>query len=166
MTSEPPVTLASLTYHWGDAYMIHYTRDRWTALRRDTRRFLTADTLDGLETAIRADYRDQPVPRDFDLPGLTSYLNPDNDGDAPDEGEEVLEEDTLILLMLRSAFPRWKITHSPQLRAWTAQTPDGTICENSPALLCLALTLIERKERQARNGPGWNWPPWGKPPPS
>jgi hypothetical protein len=33
------------------------------ALRRDTRRFLTADTVAGLEVAIEADYRDHPVPR-------------------------------------------------------------------------------------------------------
>ena len=42
MTGQPPVTLDWLTYHWGDAYLIHYARDRWAALRRDTHQFLTA----------------------------------------------------------------------------------------------------------------------------
>lgn len=159
------VTLASLAAEWGDAYLIHYARDRWVALRRDTRRFLTADTLPGLERALKADYRDNPIPADFDVPGLTSYLTPD--GDAPgDDVEEVPDEDTLILLMLRSAFPLWKVTYSPELRAWTAQTPDGTICENSAALLCIALTLIERKQREASSMPGWNKPPPGNPPAS
>ena len=68
MTSEPPVTLDWLTYHWGDAYLICYARDRWAALRRDTHRFLTADTLAGLTRAIEADYAASPVPRDFDPP--------------------------------------------------------------------------------------------------
>ena len=39
------------------------TRDRWVALRRGTRRFVTADTIAGLEESIEADYRDHPVPR-------------------------------------------------------------------------------------------------------
>ncbi len=66
MTSQPAVTLESLSFHWADAYLISYARDRWVALRRDRHRFLTAGTLTGLETAIEADYRDHPVPRDFD----------------------------------------------------------------------------------------------------
>ena len=42
MTGEPGVTLESLDWEWGDAYIISYARDQWAALRRDTRRFLTA----------------------------------------------------------------------------------------------------------------------------
>jgi hypothetical protein len=66
--SGPRWTLAAVTYHWGDAYLITYTRDHWVALRRDTRQFLSGSTLDELEAAIRADYDRQPVPREFDLP--------------------------------------------------------------------------------------------------
>jgi hypothetical protein len=61
-------TLAAVTYHWADAYLITYTRDRWVALRRDTRKFLSGRTLDELEATIRADYGCQPVPREFDPP--------------------------------------------------------------------------------------------------
>ena len=32
----PPWTLESLAYHWGDAYLFCYTRDRWVALRKTT----------------------------------------------------------------------------------------------------------------------------------
>ena len=42
MSGEPGVTLESLDWEWGDAYIISYARDQWAALRRDTRRFLTA----------------------------------------------------------------------------------------------------------------------------
>jgi hypothetical protein len=76
----PPPSLETLAFHWADAYIICYARDQWIALRRDTRHFLTADTLAGLETAIEADYQDHPVPREFDPPGATDYLSlPDAD---------------------------------------------------------------------------------------
>ena len=42
MTGEPGVTLESLDFEWGDAYLICYARDQWAALRRDTHRFLAA----------------------------------------------------------------------------------------------------------------------------
>ena len=48
----PPWTLELLSFHWGDAYLFCYARNRWVALRRDQRYFLTADTLDELEAAI------------------------------------------------------------------------------------------------------------------
>ena len=76
MTGQPAVTLESVTFHWGDAYLISYARDRWVALRRDNHRFLTAPTLTGLEAVIQADYRDHPVPRDFDPPGAADYFFP------------------------------------------------------------------------------------------
>ena len=82
MTSEP-ITLESLAFEWGDAYVLIYARDRWLALRRDSKRFLAADTLAGLGHAIEDDYRQHPVPRDFDPPGTADYLAaPDDDEDA------------------------------------------------------------------------------------
>ncbi len=30
--------LEALAFHWGDAYLFSYFRDRWVALRRDNRR--------------------------------------------------------------------------------------------------------------------------------
>ncbi|MGA2831094.1 MAG: hypothetical protein ABSF03_33845 [Streptosporangiaceae bacterium] len=61
MTGPLPA-LEALRFHWADAYLFGYARDRWVALRRDTPRFLTAGTLTGLEHAIEADYRHHPVP--------------------------------------------------------------------------------------------------------
>ena len=75
MTGEPPVTLESLDFDWGDAYLIYYARDQWAALRRDTRQFLTAQTLDELAARIDADYAASPVPRDVDPPGTADYLD-------------------------------------------------------------------------------------------
>jgi len=37
----PPWTLESLAFHWGDAYVFCYTRDRWVALRKDNHTFIT-----------------------------------------------------------------------------------------------------------------------------
>ena len=73
MTAPLP-KLAFLAYHWGDAYLISYAKDRWVALRRDTRYFLVADSLAELETLITADYRRQPVSRDFDPLQDADYL--------------------------------------------------------------------------------------------
>ena len=149
MTSRMQAVEA-LAFGWGDAYLFSYARDRWVALRRDTRRFLTADTVAGLEAAIEADYRDHPVPRACDPPGTADYLSLPDD-DVPDE------ESRFLLAALRCAFPLWTITYSDQTRAWLARTSGKTICENSPVLLCAALLLIER--RQDRHSPGRNWPP-------
>ena len=77
MMGDPPVTLKSLDFEWGDAYIISYARDQWAALRRDTRRFLTAGTLDELAASIETDYTASPVPRDFDPPGTADYLDED-----------------------------------------------------------------------------------------
>jgi hypothetical protein len=173
MTGPPPVTLQWLAFNWGDAYLIHYGRDQWAALRRDTRRFLTAGTLDGLRTAIEADYAASPIPRDADPPGTADYLNtPDQDQDeAEDDGGAPGEDDggggapgrdgerQDLLIRLRETFPQWAISYVPFPRAWTARKDGATICRKSPALLCIA--LIEREERQARHGPGPDWPPWG-----
>ncbi len=169
MTREPPVTLESLAFEWGDAYLICYARDQWAALRRDTHRFLTADTLDELATAIEADYEASPVPRDYDPPGTADYLGSPDDGQDPDEDDASAEREgeargrdgeRLELLMgLRAAFPQWAISYSPSFRAWTARKDGATICENSPALLCIALAQIERRQRQARHGPGSDGPP-------
>ena len=169
MTGPPPVTLQWLAFNWGDAYIICYARDHWAALRRDTRRFLTAETLDELAARIDADYAASPVPRGCDPPGTADYLDAPGEGedqdDAPEEddgggGASGRDGDRLeLLIRLREAFPQWAISYAPFSGAWTARKDGATICQNSPALLCLALALIERKERQARHGPGWDWPP-------
>ena len=170
MIGDPGVTLESLDWDWGDAYLICYARDQWAALRRDTHRFLTAQTLDELATKIDADYAASPVPRGCDPPGTADYLAPGDgedldEDDAPGEGEGEggapgQDGDTLeLLIRLRNAFPQWAISYAPFPQAWTAHKDGATICQKSPALLCLA--LIERKERRARHGPGWDWPPLG-----
>jgi len=64
-----PSALEALGFEWGDAYLLSYSRDRWVALRRDTRRFLVADTLTGLEHAIRADYSTTRSPATAIRPG-------------------------------------------------------------------------------------------------
>lgn len=33
--------LEALAFHWGDAYLLSYFRDRCVALRRDNHRFIT-----------------------------------------------------------------------------------------------------------------------------
>ncbi len=74
--------LEALAFHWADAYLLSYSRDRWVALRRDTRRFLIAGTLTGLKHAIQDDYRHHPVSPASDPPGTTDCLNLD-DGYVP-----------------------------------------------------------------------------------
>jgi len=87
MTGQPAVTLETVAFDWGDAYLLSFTRDRWVALRRDRHRFLTAPTLTGLEKAIEADYRDHPVPRHSGPPGAAEYLNnPARSDHAADAG--------------------------------------------------------------------------------
>ena len=149
-----PVTLESLAFNWGDAYLFSYARDRWVALRRDRLRFLTAETLTRLEHAIEDDHRDQPVPRHFDPPGAADYLDlPGDDGMAG-------EETPFMLAALRHAFPSWTITCAEQMRAWIARTSGRTICVNSAVMLCAALMLVEGRQHRARHGPGGDWPPW------
>ena len=128
MTSDMP-ELETLAFHWADAYLLSYSRDRWVALRRDTRRFLIAGTLTGLEHAIQDDYRHHPVSRASDPPGTADCLNLD-DGDVPADGDVPDEETRFILAALRYAFPAWTITYSPPLRAWTARSCGKTICQN------------------------------------
>ena len=111
MTSDMS-ELETLAFHWADAYLLSYSRDRWVALRRDTRRFLIAGTLTGLEHAIQDDYRHHPVSRASDPPGTADCLNLD-DGDVPADGDVPDEETRFILAALRYAFPAWTITYSP-----------------------------------------------------
>ena len=85
-TGQPAVTLETVAFDWGDAYLLSFTRDRGVALRRDRHRFLTAPTLTGLEKAIEADYRDHPVPRHSGPPGAADYLNPARSDHAADAG--------------------------------------------------------------------------------
>ena len=154
----PPWTLESLAYHWGDAFLFSYARDRWVALRRDKRSFLTADTLDELEAAIRSDYGRNPVPRDCDPPIEADY--PDESGEVAEWGweeygdldeadggkDQALDpEMQTILRDLRQLFPFWLITYSPQLGAWVAKSQYGTICENSATFVRIALARIEQR---------------------
>ena len=152
--NEVPPTLAYLHYHWGDAYVLSYGFDRWIALRRDKRYFLTAGTLTGLEEAIMSDYGDNPVSRDYD---------PVQPGDEPDDGDARDDEDGEaspgadtpdVLTLLRQTFPQWAINYSRSAHVWTARTDRQTIAENSPVLLCVALVLVERRQRQASHAPG------------
>jgi hypothetical protein len=151
------VTLESLEFRWGDIYLVCYARDKWVALRRDHLRFLTADTLAGLERAIESDHRDHPLPRDFGPAGAADYLSVPDD-DLPDED---LPDDAsrFVLAALRHAFPLWTITYSAQMHAWIAWTRTKTLCENSPVLLCAALLML-----QCGQPPGWPGPvPRGRP---
>jgi hypothetical protein len=112
--TSPPVTLASLEFRWADIYLVCYARGKWVALRRDHLRFLTADTLAGVERAIESDHRDHPVPRDFGPPGAADYLGfPDED--LPDDASR------FILAALRHAFPTWIITYW-----WAAAQSQGS----------------------------------------
>ena len=157
MTGQQPVTLESLTSRWGDLYLICYARDRWVALRRDSMRFVTADTLAGLEHAIESDSRDYPVLGGSGPAAAARYVSlPDEpaDSDGADAGTR------FFLAALRHAFPSWTITCSSGLGAWIARTGGRTICQGSPFMLCAALTLIEGKQHRARHGPGWDPPPW------
>ena len=97
MTSDMS-ELETLAFHWADAYLLSYSRDRWVALRRDTRRFLIAGTLTGLEHAIQDDYRHHPVSRASDPPGTADCLNLD-DGDVP---VAVLSDDDVCSCVMMS----------------------------------------------------------------
>jgi hypothetical protein len=153
--TAPPTTLESLAFDWGDASLISPVRDRWAALRRDAHYFLVADTLPGLEKLIIADHRDNPVPRDYDPPDASDYLQrprlvtvPSPEENTPDD-DKGLDADTLIILReLRRAFPLWSIIYSTDVDAWIGTTRKTTICQSSAVSLCIALTLIERRQRQ------------------
>jgi hypothetical protein len=158
----PSPTLASLAWHWGDAYLLSSMRDRWVALRRDARYFLVASTLPDLETLITADHRDNPVSREYDPPDAGDYLEypgvlflPGDDSDHPDD-DQGLDAETLITVSeLRRAFPDWAIIYSNELRAWIGMTCTKTISQHSAVSLAIALTLIERRERQLTQDPGF-----------
>jgi hypothetical protein len=142
---RPPVTLASLAFGWGDAYDLGYRDDQWIAARRDGRGVLAASTLSGLDAAIEADYRNRPVPRDFDPPRPVSH--------DTGPGDQLGEDESFLLSALRAAFPAWAIDYSTGLRAWTASSSAGTLCVNSPVLLCAVLVLIERRHRTRQDLP-------------
>jgi hypothetical protein len=158
MTGPPP-TLAFLAYHWGDSYLLSSVRDRWVALRRDARYFLVADTLAELEIVVTADYGANPVGRKYDPPGTDDYLaipgilTGDGGEDLDDDAE--LDVDTLITVReLRRAFPMWTIIYSAQTRTWIGRTRKKTISQSSAVSLSIALTMIERRERQLARDPG------------
>jgi hypothetical protein len=169
----PPATLESLAFDWGDAYLISSVRDRWAALRRDAHYFLVADTLPRLETLIIADYRDNPVPREYDPPDAGDYLEcpgllslPSPEENIPDDDEGLDAETLTVLRELRRAFPLRTIIYSAQLRSWIGMTRRKTISQRSALSLCIALTLIERRERQLAHNPGCAQLPWGYKSPS
>lgn len=154
----PPWTLERLAHEWGDAYLLSYCRDRWVALRRDQRYFLTADTLDGLERAIQSDYREWPVPRECDPPGASDYLDESDGRDETDgwgpplaevaerDGDDALEPETRIILReLRELFPYWEISYSAELGIWRAKSKHGSFGEPSIALVWVVLSQMERK---------------------
>jgi hypothetical protein len=140
--ARQPVTLGSLAWRWGDAYHFGYGDDQWVAARRDGLGVLAAGTLAGLEAAIEADYRNRPVPRDFDPP---------SPGDDSNRNERLAEEESFLLAAMREALPAWTLDYSTELRLWTAHDGTGTLCVDSPVLLCAALVLIDRRRcRPAR----------------
>jgi hypothetical protein len=151
--------------------LLSAVHDRWAALRRDARYFLVADTLTDLETLIIADYRDNPVPREYDPPGAGDYLQragtvplPGQDETVAD-GDEGLDAETLITVReLRRAFPLWTIIYSAQTCTWVGRTSRKTISHSSAVSLSIALTLIERRERQLARQPGLEFSaPAGRP---
>ena len=113
------------------------------------------------------------MPRDYDPPGTADYLGSPDDDQDPDEDDASGEGDRegeargrdgerLELLMgLRAAFPHWAISYSPFSRAWTARQDGATICENSPALLCIALARATATPGPARprrgRAPWFRW---------
>jgi hypothetical protein len=163
--TSPPPTLAFLAWNWGDAYLFSYVRDRWVALRRDARYFLTAHTLAELATMVEDDYQRNPVPRAYDPPGPAAYPDlagvpalPEGGDYAGDDAE--LDAETLIIVReLRRAFPLWKIIYCTQTHTWIGRTRKTTISNSSAVALCISLTLIERRERQIASSTGWNRPP-------
>lgn len=63
-----------------------------------------------------------------------------------------------MLFQLREMFPMCIITHSVQMQGWTVTTRKNTVCVQPAALLCIALTLIERTPRHCNHGFGPDWP--------
>jgi hypothetical protein len=150
----PPLDLAAVVWGWGDAYVIGYQEDQWTAARRDGCATLIRPTLAALETVIEADYRTNPVSRAFDPPGSTWNENKPNT--APSEDESVL------LTAMREAFPAWAISYDSGTRSWTAQTRKTTVSQPTAVLLCAALVLADRRPRRTSGpGPGPGLPPGG-----
>jgi hypothetical protein len=140
----PPLTLAAVIWGWGDAYVIGYQHDQWTAARRDGLATLRRPTLAALETAIQADYRTGPVPRAFDPPRTPGD---DTADDRPSDDE------SFLLTAMQEAFPAWAISYDTATRSWTAQTRKTTIRQPTAVLLCAALAGAGRRARRT-SGPG------------
>jgi hypothetical protein len=60
------IPIESLTWNWGEAYVISYADGLWLAQRRDNRETLRADDPEALRDAIIKDYAARPVRRDGD----------------------------------------------------------------------------------------------------
>jgi hypothetical protein len=141
MNDDPPTTLETLMFHWDDAYIFAYARDRWIAIRRDGLMFLAADTLTQLEAEIEFDYGNNPVLYEGDcLDAVSDYLTADP-GSQPECTDDLL-----------ALFPDWDIEYSEQMRGWIAQRKGATIWENSPLDIRIALTLIEQKQEHGGTG--------------
>lgn len=50
------LTLQDIIIQWGDYYLIEYNGGKYRATRPDGRELPEADTPEGIESAIRADY--------------------------------------------------------------------------------------------------------------
>lgn len=163
-----PLTVDYLHAGWGQAYLFGYARDRWIAIRRDGIWFLAADTLAALGTEIEADQRKTPLlagqedPRDLARDYLTTghpatEPRPGEAAGVIDAAEVILRQaaakDPVPLAELRASFPALDIHFSGQLHAWIARRDRTTVCEGSPVLLRIALTLIERRQPSSRHGP-------------
>ncbi len=162
MTGEPGVTLESLDFGVGRR-LHHLLRPRPVG-RAAPRHPPVPHRADPGRAGHqdRADYAAHPVPREFGPPGTADYLSaPDEDDDLDEDGVPGRDRDRErlgLLAGLREVFPHWAISYSPFSRAWTARKDGATICQNSAALLCIALLLIEGRQRQARRGRR-DWPP-------
>ena len=169
MTGQPPVTLESLAFHWGDAYLICYARDQWAALRRDTRRFLTAPPWTSWRPGSKPTTRHpryratltRPAPPTTSRPGPgpgRATRTRTTEGAGPGRGEAGAADPAAgdvpaVGHQLLAVFPG---LDRPQRRRH--HLPELT----RPALHRAA---IERQERRDRHGPGRDWPPGEDTPP-
>jgi hypothetical protein len=165
---DDPPTLKSLMFHWEDGYLFAYARDRWIAIRRDGLMFVAADTLSQLEAEIEFDCEKNPVLHECDTLDATRnylYVHHGSDLECTDDlvvlvvhAAEAIAldaaEHSVMLHDLRALFPDWDIEYSEQMKAWIAHRKDATICENSPLLIHIALTRIERVWKHSGNDTG------------
>jgi hypothetical protein len=83
---------------------------------------------------------------------------PEPDDSIADDDERHDAETLITVRELRRAFPLWTIIYSIQTGSWIGRTRTKTISHGSAISLCIALTLIERRERRLALNPGCNFP--------